>query len=251
MTRHLIVLSCICVSAMFAQYDPLPLEVSHKNVSFSFEQSVAKKYTVDEVAASPADTSDESAPAHLVFSLDDSYVRGRDHVSDIEAVPRIFVVPVASAGDNAFLSRYPHLKRTVDDLRQILGRRIASGKVPLYPVAGSKEGFVLRRKPLRFRNGKGIGFITQFTGPTEPPANDRLIYAFVGLTDDYRWLVTVIFPIEALGLPGRGSEAVIEQSLESYMHDMLDRIERLQPRTFYPSLTSVEKVVRSIKVASP
>jgi hypothetical protein len=250
MTRCLIAL-CFCAAVAHAQFDPLPRVVTHKNVSFSFDHSLAKDFSVKEVDASSADTADESAPAHLVFSFVESYVRGRDHAADIEAVPRIFVVPVAVQGDNAFLSPYPRFKRTVGEIRHMLGRRVSSGKVPMYPVASSREGFVLRRKPLRFRNGKGIGFITQFTPATEPPVNDRLIYAFVGLTDDSKWLVTMIFPIEALGLPGTASEAIINQSLESYVNDMQDRIERLQPRTFYPPMTSIENIVRSIKVASP
>jgi hypothetical protein len=178
-------------------------------------------------------------------------VRDRENVPDLEALPRIFVLPVAGAADEGFAVSYPEVKRTVDELRRVVVKRATLAKIPFFPGDAEQEQFVARKKVMRFRNGKGIAFITQIAGPKEVPANDRLLYVFVGLTDDFRWLVSMIFPIEALGLPGHGHDIVLEQSYESYVHDIIERIERLQPRTFYPTLMSIESVMRSVKVISP
>jgi hypothetical protein len=256
MVRRLLVIPLlVCASVAPAQHTPVSHEVSYKNVSFAFESSLAKRYTVETVPESQESSKTPegppAAPEHLLFTLRESYVRDRDNVPDLEALPRIRVLPLAGAADEHFALSYPALKETVDELRQLLGKRTTMGKIPVFPGDGAKEQFVARKKSMRFRNGRGIGFVTQFAGPNEPPANDRLVYVFVGLTDDFKWFVSMIFPVEAPGLPGHARDVVLEQSLESYVHDMIDRLERLQPRTFYPTLMSMENVIRSLKVASP
>jgi hypothetical protein len=245
----------LCAFTALAQRVPATIDVSYKNVSFSLEHSLARTYAVDSVAENPAGEKPgagaQAVPGHLVFTLRDTYVRDRENLPELETVPRILVIPVARAADEQFAAAYPELRETVEQLRQMLGRRTTWGKVPFFPGDGAKEEFVARRKLMRFRNGKGFAFLTQFSAPNEPLTNDRLLYVFVGLTDDFKWFVSMVFPIEALGLPGHAHDVVIDQPFDVYLHETVDRIEKLQPRTFYPTLMSIENVIRSLKVTSP
>jgi hypothetical protein len=245
----------VCSSTAFAQDEAPSHEVAFRNISFSFEHSLARNYKGDTIPAVSAAGGDSTvrfaAPEHVVITLRDSYVRNRDDESAIQSLPRLFFFPVASSGEEGFASSYPDVKTAVDDLRQLLGKRSGAGGVPFLPRVSSRMEFVARRKSMRFRNGRGIGFVTQFAGSSEPVTNDRLVYAFEGLTDDNKWYVSLVFPLEAFGLPGTAGESTIDRSFAAYLHETIDRIERLQQRSFSPPLNSIEDVVRTLKVGSP
>jgi len=68
------------------------------------------------------------------------------------------------------------------------------------------QAFIGKRKFLRFRNGRGVLFLTQYQQETLPVNNGALVCTFQGMTDDNAWYVSAVFPVAAPGLPPRTRE---------------------------------------------
>jgi hypothetical protein len=113
------------------------------------------------------------------------------------------------------------------------------------------QAFIAKKKLLRFRNGRGVLFLTQYGQEKLPINNAGLVYTFQGLTDDNAWYVSAVFPVAAPGLPTSdivtNSKAFLA-SYDRYLTETVERLEKLPARNYTPSLTLLENVVRSIKV---
>jgi hypothetical protein len=230
----------------YAQRGVTSINVATHRIAFSFDEKLAKSYRVDSVEANAGGN---GLPAHLVVTLRDSYVRERPSEPEFGSVPRIYVIPVGG-DDDAVIDSFPSLRRSVSELRRLLGRRSLDGPVPIFPLVTEHQELTVRHKILRFRNGRGISFVTQLSDRDDPITNDRLLYMFEGMTDDNAWIVSLVFPCEAVGLPGSSPDAVIDEAFPAYLKHTSELVERLQSRNFYPSIVTIENILRSLKVTS-
>jgi hypothetical protein len=258
-TAIALLLAAFPAGAIVAQ-DTLQLrDVTYENVTFSYHQSLAREYLAETVAAVPLVNKSEKPdgvwPRHFLITLRESYVPARRRETGGEfGEVRLYVFPTSDTANKNFDADFPTTKQAVDDLAAFLARRNPPrGKpVPFLPWADAGQAFVGKRKFLRFRNGRGVLFLTQYGQEKVPLNNSDLVYTFQGLTDDNAWYVSAVFPVIAPGLPpaARMDDPVLAaRGIDLTVSQAAARLEKVQPRNFTPSLTMLENVIRSLKIA--
>lgn len=234
--------------------------VVYKSVTVEFDSALSKEYLAETVPAVPleekTDTPDGVAPQHVVITLRESYA-GRLHrePSSMYALPQISIFPTSDPSDPRFDEEFPTVRQAVNDLDKLLGRRAGSltESVPFLPWADERQLFVGRKKLLRFRDGRGVLFLTQYDQEQSLINNESLVYTFQGLTDDNAWYVSAVFPVAAQGIPasGRGENAAaFRAGYDDYVKRTAGKLNRLPAKKFTPDLTLLEEIIRSLKVGS-
>ena len=232
--------------------------VEYGNVTLAFDAGLAKDFTAETVPAVPlenrTDKPDGVAPAHVVITLHDSYASGlRRDAGSAYALPQISVFPAADPGDPRFDDKFPTMRGAVAGLGKLLSRRAGAGSesIPFLPWADERQLFIGRKRLIRFRNGRGVLFLTQYDQEESPVSNEFLVYTFQGLTDDNRWYVSAVFPVSAPGLtapPGAGSDASFRAGYDRYMKQTTDKLNRLPAKRFVPDLALLDGIIRSLKI---
>jgi hypothetical protein len=232
--------------------------VTYKGVTLEFDASLSKEYLAETAAAVPlenkTDKPDGVAPEHIVITLRDSYA-GRLHrdPSSMYALPQIFVFPTSDPSDPRFEEEFPTIRQAVNDLNKLLARRAGSvtGSIPFLPWADERQAFIGRKKLVRFRNGRGVLFLTQYDQEQRPINNEFLVYTFQGLTDDNAWYVSAVFPVAAQGLPpSRHVEdaPAFSAGYSDYVKQTTKKLNKLPVKRFTPSLLLLDEIIRSLKV---
>lgn len=232
--------------------------VAYRSVTLEFDSSLAKEYLAETVPALPleekTDKPDGVAPQHVVITLRDSYA-GRLHrePSSMYALPQIFIFPTSDPSDTRFDEEFPTVRQAVDDLNKLLGRRAGSltESIPFLPWADERQLFVGRKRLVRFRDGRGVLFLTQYDQEESPINNEFLVYTFQGLTDDNAWYVSAVFPVAAPGIPASGrveNAATFGGGYEAYVKQTAKKLNKLTAKKFTPDLALLEEIIRSLKV---
>ena len=234
--------------------------VAYKSVTLEFDSVLSKEYLAETVPAVPleekTDKPDGVAPQHVVITLRESYA-GRLHrqSTSMYALPQISIFPTSDPSDPRFDEEFPTVRQAVTDLDKLLGRRAGSlaEPIPFLPWADERQLFVGRKKLLRFRDGRGVVFLTQYDQEQSPINNEFLVYTFQGLTDDNAWYVSAVFPVAAPGMPasGRGDHAAeFRAGYDDYVKRTTEKLNRLPAKKFIPDLALLEEIIRSLKVGS-
>ncbi len=234
--------------------------VEYGNVMLEFDAGLAKDFIAETAPAAPlvdkTDKPDGVAPAHVVITLRESYASAlhRD-AGSAYALPQVFVFPTSEAGDPRFDEEFPTMRGAVAGLGKLLLRRAGSvtQSIPFLPWADERQLFVARKRLVRFRNGRGVLFLTQYAQEEGPVSNEYLVYTFQGLTDDGRWYVSAVFPVSAPGLsapPGTAGDAAFRAGYDRYLKQTADRLNRLPAKRFVPDLGLLDGIVRSLKVGA-
>jgi len=234
--------------------------VTYGNITLEYDAALSKEYLAETVPALPlenkTDKPDGVAPQHIVITLRDSYA-GRLHrdTSSLYALPRIFIMPASDPTDPRFDEEFPTVRQAAEDLGKLLGHRAGSvtESIPFLPWADERQLFIGRKKLLRFRNGSGVVFLTQYDQEESPINNRFLVYTFQGLTDDNAWYVSAVFPVRAPGLPDSGEigdAAAFRAGYADYLRKTTEALNRLPAKKFTPDLALLEEMIRSLKVAS-
>jgi hypothetical protein len=254
----LLVFPLLLPSGAFAQAKSHKNTVAYGGVRLEFDAALSKEYLAETVPSlaleNKTDKPDGVAPQHIVITLRDSYA-GRLHrdPASMYALPRIFIFPASDPSDPRFDEEFPTVRPAVSELNKILGRRAGSvtGSIPFLPWADERQLFVGRKKHIRFRDGRGVLFLTQYDQEQNPINNKYLVYTFQGLTDDNAWYVSAVFPVAAQGLPASElveNAAAFRAGYSSYLKQTTENLNRLSVRKFTPSLLLLEDVIRSLKV---
>ncbi|HEX7573549.1 MAG TPA: hypothetical protein VF514_10685 [Bacteroidota bacterium] len=245
-------------SAASAQARTHKHTVAYKSVTLVFDSALAKEYLAETVPALPleekTDKPDGVAPQHIVITLRDSYA-GRLHrePSSMYALPQISIFPTSDPSDPGFDGEFPTVHRAVNDLDRLLGRRAVSPaeSIPFLPWADERQLFVGRKRLVRFRDGRGVLFLTQYDQEQSPINNELLVYTFQGLTDDNAWYVSAVFPVAAQGIPASGrvdNAAAFRAGYEEYVKQTAEKLNKLPAKKFTPDLALLEEIIRSLKV---
>ena len=264
--------------------------VSYKGVTFTYDPSLASHVTSETVAASVDGKPCDIWPEHPAFSL--SGYPPLVHAPNDFAQIRVFELAkfrdaMRIAGEAMGKSTVPPSKerwsKDVDAAVSVLKKLIAErpdkdrvksviGKkhtgigcygipqIPFLPEWEACQPFVAHVRYVDFKNGKGIFFLTEWMTETEQISNQRLEYAFQGITNDGRYWVYAEFSVFAPGLP-RGDEAEFiawaekhyllsykSQEFQSYLEPVVAKLEALQADRFQPNLELLERLIESLEV---
>jgi hypothetical protein len=247
-------------SRAFAQAGSHKHALAYKSVTLEFDSALAKEYLAETVPALPleekTDKPDGVAPQHIVITLRDSYA-GRLHrePSSMYALPQISIFPTSDPSDSRFDEEFPTVRSAVNDLDKLLGRRAGppAESIPFLPWADERQVFVGRKRLIRFRDGRGVLFLTQYDQEQSPINNEFLVYTFQGLTDDNAWYVSAVFPVTAPGIPASGridNAEAFRAGYEEYVKQVTEKLNKLPAKKFTPDLVLLEEIIRSLKVGS-
>jgi hypothetical protein len=163
--------------------------------------------------------------------------------------PQITLYPVAefrsissrAAGEIASLQTL--LKNKPQDLE----------KLPFLPFFEAQQQIHARLKYMDFKNGTGVRFLTQYDQAYLPINNNELIYTFQGITDDGKWYVSAILPVNHFSLPADGTvtpdlAAAFEKDFPKYIADTAGMLNNQPDASFTPDLSRLDGLMASLEV---
>lgn len=238
-------------------------------VSLTYDAALAPEVRAETAPASPlasaTDKPDWFWPEHVVFDLSAAYPAppassGRPSI-------RVCSVEDFRRAASASKDLTERVGLTVRELRTLLRRRTPAprGEIPTLPFPDGRDAFRAHLKYLRFKNGRGVAYLTQGQQDESLINNEQLTYEFRGLTDDGRHYVYASLPAAAPLLPaGRDARshdgyalpdnfpgdgrAAKERAYGNYVGGVRRRLERLPPDRFTPSLRLLDEMFSSLEV---
>ena len=250
-----------------AQASPAPttaqtsagLPFSYQGVSFTIPQGLAGAAAgtlmpkVDDQNGAPW----EVAPAFIKIVLQNYSSQNGNSFE-----PQVLVYP---ANEYAQVTTYGDAPaQAIKALASISANPAAAlpARLPFLPTFNAGQLFDAQASVIKFRNGGGLRFLTEFGQDYGPVTNNSMIYTFQGLTGDGKYYIAVIFPAGApfLDPGGESTPAVPDGGIPfdfntgdhaDYYKAMSDRLDMTAPEVFSPSLATLDALVQSIQVVAP
>ena len=105
---------------------------------------------------------------------------------------------------------------------------------------------------LDFKNGKGVSLLTQLDQGMVVVNNNKLMYAFQGLTNDGKYYISAILPVNHPDLPGgsQGNQlpAKTAADYQEYHTKMVNLLNQQPAESFTPDLKKLDALIASIEV---
>lgn len=153
----------------------------------------------------------------------------------------------------------------VGALQGMLASRPAEmdGALPFLTMAGAAQIFHTKLAYLDFANGSGIRYLTSYGQYYVPYNNRDLFYTFQGITDDGRYWVSVIFPVNHAILPPTYDSTVVppggivipswdsptyDADMEAYYSTMNSIMTATADNTFVPGLDCLDQYIQSLNI---
>jgi len=128
---------------------------------------------------------------------------------------------------------------------------IPAGTIPFLPTFNATQMGQVKVAFLDFQNGSGLRFLTQFGQDFWLFTNRRMVYAFIGLTDDGRYLVSALLPVAHSALePYTDFQPPDDfyETAENFLNDQINMLNSQSDGTFLPSLPILDGLIASIWV---
>ena len=253
--------------------------VTCKGVSFAFDSALVSEVMAETIPAVDGDQLCDTAPEHLSFEFI-GYRRRKELCCN---TPTFRVFPVDQFrkavsprnqeeakifGKNAvdeevrvlklLLAKQPAPANIGSFLGKARGEKCC-GAMPFLPLVEACMAFTARHKYMRFKNGKGILFLTQWDKETTRVDNGWLEYNFQGITDDGKYYVSADFPVAAPFLPDGDEPEVYawneknyllshnSKEYQTYLRPLMKELEALPADKFDPSLDLIERMIQSLQ----
>src|SRR3990170_2511174 len=231
---------------------PLPLaNVTCNELSFYLDPTLGNGYeceTVPENGSSDIPMDVFIYPAHTELTIQ-TYP-----LAHTQFPPQVRIYPV-----NRFGELLPDvLPRRVSDLERLISSGTwSSGELPFLPPLPMRQSFFSHETVISFNGGQGVRFITDYDESSHPISNRTIFYTFQGLTDEGMYWVAVTLPISSPVLPADADFHTLPegytieswfQNYSSYVSDVKDVLEAHAPDSFFPTIDSLDSLIRSITV---
>lgn len=230
--------------------------VSAYGVSFTIPQGLAGGANAESVSASldPGAPSWELHPPYVKFTLNDYILRDKFFQPQIEVYP---AVEFSQANEGA--------ARIIGELRALLANpsQPLPHNLPFLPLFNAGQIFHSNEQFIKFQNGGGIRYLTQFGQDIAPVNNHSLFYTFQGLTDDGAYYVSFILPVNASFLAKYPSPEYPEPadgipfnwddytSAPAYYSQVTQKLNATPADGFSPSLIMLDTLAQSVLAVAP
>ena len=207
---------------------------------------VAQSTTSQVIAAVPASTDNAwwaVMPEYTQLTLA-GYV-----VTKSVREPQIFVYPV-----NGLMTVNTNAAQNVTSLNTLLQTQQAGEELPFLPLPFSESQVRHAQvKYLDFKTGQGVRYLTQFGNGMGSINNRSLLYTFQGLTNDGKYYVAVVLPVNLAGLPADESApgalpTDFPNNYVKYLDDTFSMIDQQPGNAFTPDLSKLDALVQSIEI---
>src|SRR5258706_14111 len=122
---------------------------------------------------------------------------------------------------------------------------------PGIPVSYTKAAqlFASNRKVIHFRNGQGVRYITEFAQYPAPINNHDVFYYFSGLTDNKKFYIMIILPINTNQLPENAQTVKTQPSdMQQYYLNITTLLNNTQADAFIPNIDLLDTLISSINI---
>jgi hypothetical protein len=173
--------------------------------------------------------------------------------------PEFFIYPTDQYGQMS-----AGAAQAINDLKSLLAAQgPLPDHMPFLPPLNAAQVFYSNAARISFQNGSGIRYLSQYDQAPLPVNNHEMFYTFQGLTQDQRYYVSAILPINApfLGpdsnpgspLPGGGVPFDWNnfENMPAYLQAVKQKLESTDPSQFTPSLSDLDGMVQSLRVTLP
>jgi hypothetical protein len=262
MKKYLLLIALLTSTVMVSGCNPphtpvqttvptLPLaNVTCNELSFYLDPALGSGYECETVPES--NSSDKPSYYVFIYPTHTELTIQNYPLTKTQFPPQVWIYPV---------SRYSELlpdilPPRVSGLKGLISSGVwNNGELPFLPAIPEIQTFFIHESGMSFNGGQGVRFITEYSEGLNPITNKNILYTFQGLTDDGRYWVAVTFPISSPILPSDYDtlpEGYTEESLilnyNSYANGVKDALEAQAPGSFYPTINSLDSLVKSITV---
>jgi hypothetical protein len=229
---------------------PTGSPVSDKDISFDIppdvspDTSASASRSISTEAEFPFIYPDDSKSEHVVFQFTNYPVR----------VPRDARIMVFKASDYA-----------ADYSEEVIAA-LSAGQDTLQPLPDSlaQGEFYAQDQAIRFKNGRGVRYLTQVLIDFGPINNEGLFYYYQGITADGAYFVSAIFPVNADFLPANGLQDAVTPTdgvpfdwqgsyldFPPYLTAVTQKLNDTPDERYTPSLLTLDELIESIQVSEP
>ena len=208
------------------------------------DPALASNYTCETIPASSEGM--EILPQYTKFTLQGYPLSGEFFT------PHIAILPVQGYSDLV----PDFIPARVAELQGLIGGGAPSDKsLPLLPIFEAEQMIQAQYLLLPFGSGGGIRYLTLYAQYYAPINNHDLFYTYQGLTNDGKYWVSVILPINHPSLPANGDNPPNGQTADQfnnnynpYIKDMTTQLNSQTAESFTPNLTLLDALVSSITI---
>jgi hypothetical protein len=222
--------------------EPLPEpDITYEGISFSFDPTLAASVNAESIPGEGADNPYFAFPDHLRFTFN-SY-----------ALPGAFHTPVINVYSvEEFRAVNETVGETMDTLMAVIDSQpVFDEEIRVADLFGAAQYFLSQIRYLRFQNGSGVRFITQYGQDASPIGWPEMFYSFQGFTDDGAYYISAIFPITHSSLPNPDDVVVDIAFYDNFMNYTADtqmHLDLQDAETFTPSMVLLDLVMESLVV---
>lgn len=148
------------------------------------------------------------------------------------------------------------LQRGVEPSRcaQIKGEQV----LPFLPWVNAHQTFCSQPQIIEFSGGKGIRYLTYYSQGPNPVLDQQVFYTFQGLTNDGRFYVSALFPVQTGIFPteppacpqcGEPNYDPFPELL-TMLTEQLNQLHTQPANQFGPALTLLDDLIKSIRIGS-
>ncbi|MGB2962431.1 MAG: hypothetical protein WBB69_00405 [Anaerolineales bacterium] len=224
--------------------DPMPEpDIVFQGVSFAFDPSLAESVNAENIPGEGDENAFFSTPDHLSFTFNNYALVDAFHTPVI----KIYSVEEFRAVNGTVGESLDTLKAVIDS------QPVYDENIFVADMFGAAQYFRSLIGYLRFQNGTGVRFITQYGQDASPIGWPSLIYAFQGFTNDGQYYVSAIFPISHPSLPDPDEVVMDDAFYDNFLNYKADTqmlLDLQELDTFVPSALLLDGVIESTLVES-
>jgi hypothetical protein len=162
--------------------------------------------------------------------------------------PQIFIYPV-----NEVVQMNEAAGKVVTQMQTLIQSPQELPDMPFLPLINASQVMHTHVQFLDFKNGKGVRYITEFSQGIVPVNNQGLIFTYQGLTDDGKYYVAVVLPVNHQSLPVDGTITGNEppefsSDYQTYLTNTAATLNTQASSTFTPDLTQLDFIIGSMEI---
>jgi hypothetical protein len=128
--------------------------------------------------------------------------------------------------------------------------------LPFLPWLNARQMFCSQPKVIDFRSGRGIRYLTHFTQDDGPVLESMLFYTFQGLSEDGKFYISAVFPVQAGIFPTQPPDCPKcgdpsydpRPDWQAALAEQLAHLNNLPEDQFFPSLSVLDAMIQSIQI---
>jgi hypothetical protein len=224
---------------------PSGVQVGINHISFYYDTAIVSSITAEGVAANPPDPNNGAAwdvyPAFSRFNFNGYILQNTFHTPVIEVYP---IQEYAAMNETAGIA-YKLMNQVLID------RPANPTSLPFLPVFNAAQMMVSNVRYIDFKGGSGVRYLTQYGQSYYPISNYSVFYTFQGLTDDQKYYISAILPVNTSILPANdqipnNDFQTFSNNFPSYIIDIQNQLNALPNESFTPDLSILDKMMQSI-----